>query len=610
MAERGRCFLVPDNVTVQSVLGELGKVGYLPSLEGVYRAYYEYFDTQDGRLMSGDYRLRLCRYCPEQDLDDSGRNSEALPLERGRWQLYYRGALILSQPDTLGGVPKNGAVADHLAGITETEDLLPYLQARVVGQLMTIIPPPVSHDHPFAEARVHEPNRVRSAVKGQTLGLRFENWSFKSPFREGPFRDGWSKQSMIVSVDDASDGPEADTLISFIQKCGGLAPVVFEPLINGLQIIGAARPGAPVPSDYRLSPKDTLYAAVGRIIGRQAFKMWANTEGTLYDLDPEFLHDLRVSTRRARFALKIFGEQVGADLAAELRKELSWAAKKLGRVRDIDVFQDKFSVQFKKIVVPDRREATDRREGVPSGATDRREGVPSGATDRREGVPSGATGRSEGIPSESVHSVISDRVLQAIVEYYRGKREKHRERMWKVLASERYGNLLQGLKNLEGDMLRKGGGVPIVEAVPNFVGAALDRMHVWFERSAVSLTADDLHELRIEFKGLRYTMEFFSDLYVAPMRKAISNFVKFQDCLGLHQDAQAALESLKDFAASVVKRGNPDPELLLAVGSLMQVQRDIQEAQRNLFLGMWNRFPRQVRGIQKLLKSGAFHRKS
>ena len=34
----------------------------------------------------------------------------------------------------------------------------------------------------------------------------------------------------------------------------------------------------------------------------------ANVDGVLQDIDTEFLHDLRVSVRRTRSALKLFGE--------------------------------------------------------------------------------------------------------------------------------------------------------------------------------------------------------------------------------------------------------------------------------------------------------------
>jgi CHAD domain-containing protein len=557
MVERGRAFHVPDSVTVQGVLDELGKMGYRSALDSVYRARYEYFDTQDGKLMQEDYRLRHCLYCREQAAEslEAGAASTELGDVNGSWQLYFRGELVLSQSDATGRVPQNGAVPDHLARMTEIDDLLPYLQARVFGQLMVLVPPLSSHNLLNGADIQGKPPEASGADGDRPLGLRFENWGFKSPFREG-----WSEQRMIVTVDASHDAPETAYLISLMQERVGLTPLEFEPLITGLDIIKSAPPGAPVPLQYRISSKDTLCTTVGKIIGRQAFKMWANTEGTLYDLDPEFLHDLRVATRRARFALKIFRDLVGSEPAKELRKELSWAARSLGRVRDIDVFQQKFSEQFSRIRTNGQREK-------------------------------------------------ADRVIRMIVEYYRGRRRRHCEKTNAVLVSDRYRTLLEMLRNLEKDLLRRDDGVPTVEAVPDIVGGALDRMHVWFERTAESLTPEDLHALRIEFKGLRYTTEFFSDLYIAPMRKAIRSFIQFQDCLGLYQDAQVALESLEEFARRMVKRGDPDPELMLAIGALMQVQRDIQEEQRALFLGRWNRFPKQVRGLQKLLKSGSFYRK-
>jgi len=533
-------------------------MGYRSALDNVYRARYEYLDTQDGKLVQEDYRLRHCRYCRERDAESLEADVESPgPGDgKGSWQLYFRGELVLSQSGVSGRVPQNGAIPDHLARMTEIDDLLPYLQARVFGQLMVLVPPLPSHN-PLngTETRVESPG-ASGADGGRPLGLRFENWCFKSPFREG-----WSEQHMIVSVDAPRDTPETAYLISLMRKRVRLEPCEFEPLITGLDIIKSALPGAPVPLQYKITSRETLCTTVGKIIGRQAFKMWANTDGTLYDLDPEFLHDLRVATRRARFALKIFRDLAGSEPTKELRKELSWVARSLGRVRDIDVFQQKFSEQFSRIRMNDQRERVDRVAGM-------------------------------------------------IVEYYRERRSRHCEKTGTVLVSDRYRTLLQRLRNLEEDLLRKGDGVPTVEAIPNIVGEALDKMHVWFTRTAESLTPDDLHALRIEFKSLRYTTEFFSDLYIWPMRKAIRSFIQFQDCLGLYRDAQVALESLEDFAQRMVKRGDPDPELMLAIGALMQVRRDVQEEQRALFLGKWNRFPKQVRGLQKLLKSGSFYRKS
>ena len=123
----------------------------------------------------------------------------------------------------------------------------------------------------------------------------------------------------------------------------------------------------------------------------------------------------------------------------------------------------------------------------------------------------------------------------------------------------------------------------------------------------MSLSVNDLHELRIEFKGLRYTTEFFSDLYTKEMRKTIGEFVQFQDCLGLYQDAQVATESLRKFSEKMMKKGSVSVDVIIGVGGLIQIQREIQEKQHSQFLDMWNKFPRLIKEIRRLLQTGKFH---
>ena len=92
------------------------------------------------------------------------------------------------------------------------------------------------------------------------------------------------------------------------------------------------------------------------------------------------------------------------------------------------------------------------------------------------------------------------------------------------------------------------------------------------------------------------------------MSSVIRGFVKFQDCLGLYQDAQVAMETLRELAEETAGRPKAPAQLLLGIGSLIQVQREIQEKQKLEFLNRWDRFPVQVKELQKLLKSGKFYR--
>ena len=52
-------------------------------------------------------------------------------------------------------------------------------------------------------------------------------------------------------------------------------------------------------------------AAAAAILLRLLDTIDANVAGVLADTDTEFLHDLRVSVRRTRSALKLFGDAIG-----------------------------------------------------------------------------------------------------------------------------------------------------------------------------------------------------------------------------------------------------------------------------------------------------------
>ena len=55
--------------------------------------------------------------------------------------------------------------------------------------------------------------------------------------------------------------------------------------------------------------------AAATILLRLLDTVEANVAGVLADIDTEFLHDLRVSVRRTRSALKLFGDALTAPLA-------------------------------------------------------------------------------------------------------------------------------------------------------------------------------------------------------------------------------------------------------------------------------------------------------
>ena len=555
MAGEKQSYCIPVNVSVQQVVQALGKMGYRYENGGIRHTSFTYQDAQDGKILREGFTLRLCTREFKGDGEDpagtgnvdSHRQVAAGGGNTRTWQLIRNGALLLTQASEDDKVPGVGAVADHISMYTAPETLLPYLWARVSGQEMLVYPPSPDREEDTGRRSGHILSDDQRSER--PMVLRFENWSFRSPFG-----GEWSSPQMILTLDRGIPRSEAEYLHTLLRDYVGLNPVDFEPLASGLETIEAALPGVPVPDRYRLTPQDSVYTAIGKVLGKQAYKMWGNTDGTVYDLDIEFLHDLRVATRRARFALHLFRDNVGEEWSETLRKELSWIAKSLGKVRDIDVFQEKFSEQFRKI---------------------------------------GA----------------SEDIIQSVVGHYTCKRQRNLEKMREDLQSGRYEELLDRLRKLEDTMLRKGQTqeVPVVELVPGLIGAVLDRMSGWLDRSAESLSPNDLHELRIEFKGLRYTTEFFSDLYAGEMRRVIRGFVQFQDCLGLYQDAQVATQTLRRFSEKIMKKGSASVDVMLGVGGLIQVQREIQEQQQTQFMIMWQGFAGQMRDLGKLVSTHAFY---
>jgi len=557
MTEQRQSYGIPKKLSVQQVVRGLGKMGYSCETEGIRQALYTYYDTQDGKLYNRALRLRCCARDADSKVN-SGAAKNGVPAQASTttasdhtWQLIRDRGLLFTQETENNAMPEIGVIADHIAGITEPGTLLPYLLARMTEQEVSLqAPSPVADE---ASEKGVEGGTVPSGSTASepAMLLRFENWRFKSPFRES-----WSVPLMVMTTSAGVENKEIEYLHTLLRDYMGLLPVDFDILKNGLDVIEAALPGAPFPSRYRLTPRDSVYTAIGKTAGKQVYKMWGNTEGTIHDLDIEFLHDLRVATRRVRFALLLFEEYIGKTRTENLRKELSWIAKSLGRVRDIDVFQEKFSVQFRQI---------------------------------------GA----------------SEDFIKRVVGHYTGKRSKNLETLKADLKSGRYWELIEALRKLETFMMRKdrGQNVPVVELIPEFIEEVLDRMSGWLGRSADSLSPNDLHDLRIEFKGLRYTTEFFSDLFAGDMRKVVRGFVQFQDCLGLYQDAQVASQTLRKFSQKAMKKSTASVDMMLGVGGLIQVQREIQEQQQVRFLGMWNEFPRQIKELRKLLRTGKFYNK-
>jgi CHAD domain-containing protein len=94
--------------------------------------------------------------------------------------------------------------------------------------------------------------------------------------------------------------------------------------------------------------------------------------------------------------------------------------------------------------------------------------------------------------------------------------------------------------------------------------------------------ASDYHRLRIRCKRLRYALEFLADLYPGKTQALVRRLVAVQDILGLHQDADVAIDRLRQLALS--SADDLDSRTIFAMG-------EIAERYRQAAIQLRARFP-------------------
>src|SRR5512139_176225 len=293
-------FQFPPRIALAGVGRSLRRAGYLVGPFAVSRHQCVFADTQDGRLARAGYRLsvRTAGRTPVWHLDGPDGESEA-PCASNM--------ALRSVPSDDAGVPTIARV------LAEGRQLFPVVRLRVFTQ----------------DTQLEGPSPSRFA-------LRLERFLAASPWEEwpqGPWPHG------LLSVRLLEGEPDAFLhLTTYLRDRLGLLAAPGDACRTALHALGLLEPGAAVPSHLLVRPAEPLVVAARKIVARHILNVRANIHGTLDDLDPEFLHDFRVATRRLRSALRLFADILGPKRCEALRGELRWLGQLLGAVRDLDVF--------------------------------------------------------------------------------------------------------------------------------------------------------------------------------------------------------------------------------------------------------------------------------
>ncbi len=228
-----------------------------------------------------------------------------------------------------------------------------------------------------------------------------------------------------------------------------------------------------------------------------------NLGGVLQSADPEFIHQMRVATRRLRAAIRLFAPYLPSGFADELLPPLRQLMDKLGRARDLDVL-------LSEIAMP------------------------------------------------VMHALPGEPRLAALVGAVTDRQYAAREAAVRHLRSVAYGRLMLQATAA----LHRLGERSEDETIAVFAAERLKRL-----RKKVLVLADaasteepaSLHRLRIAIKRLRYALEFFSPLHPGKVLQ------KLLRSLGVLQDELGQVNDLANAGMLLMHCAGDDPRLREAV---------------------------------------------
>jgi len=317
---------------------------------------------------------------------------------------------------------------------------------------------------------------------------------------------------------------QADRLAHRLTAQPGLRPSSGGPLLQALAVVGRCPGDYTGQLDLTLQSTMPAQAAIQAILSRLLDIAEANAPGVIADLDSEFLHDLRVSVRRARTALKLLGDALPADEVDSLMAELKWIGDLTTPTRDLDC-------QLLAL------------------------------------TSAGARGpkADDLLPYQAHVRARRQHTQKALVRGLRSERWSLACRRWRALATA-------GLDGA-GELSTKIGARPIGEVAGPRIARAYRRARRLGDSIPEGSPGTDLHRLRKCCKELRYLLEFFAPILSdRPSRSVLTQLRALQDCLGDVQDTEvlrAAIDALADgtsteaglSAATLIAMGRFDDRL-------------------------------------------------
>jgi triphosphatase len=318
---------------------------------------------------------------------------------------------------------------------------------------------------------------------------------------------------------------------------------------QGLKSVGLAPGPAPEFAPTAVDASMPIVEVALANLRRYLSAWYLHEPGARLGDDPEELHDLRVAGRRLDAILRQFQSSLPESFL-RMRPTLKTVLRALGAARDLDVALIELETFSRELPESDRGS------------------------------------------------------IESLKQHLMSERGRARARMLKVLDSMRVQKNLQELSSLlaapsaaSQQTPQQSSSQPVLSAAPELIRLRYRKLRKGADLLTPDSTVESYHKVRGRVKKLRYALEAVADIYGKPAEQMLRSLRRWQENLGVQQDAAVSSRRLRALANAPPK-GIPSDTLFL-MGRFAEHYASAAVRARKLYAKGY----RKVRGRWKRLRT-------
>ena len=306
----------------------------------------------------------------------------------------------------------------------------------------------------------------------------------------------------------------------------GVTPATRSVLDEALSALGRHPADYTNSVDAEITARMPAQVAVATILLRLLDTLEHNVDGVTRDIDTEFLHDLRVSVRRTRSAIKLLGDVLPGNLADQYGPEFKWLGDLTTPTRDLDVHLLGFPAMAEHLLAASPEDLEPFRAFLA---------------------------RRRAVEFRALATAIRAQRFRTLVDHWR-----------KALVEVRDA---AAPRRQKADVKRRQ--ITAAELAATSTARVFRKVATQGGAITAASAPESLHDLRKRCKELRYLLEFFAPLHdPVAYKKVVGDLKQLQDCLGEFQDSQVQREEIHALADAMLADRAAPAATLLAMGEI------------------------------------------